>query len=166
MKKLLFFLSFATILSCSSSDDNSDDKSTDVTSDNKIELPTWLNGLYKSDKLNVTYPYPITHPYSLNFSKNDIVVKGVASSTPISMQAFIDNLKATGKLVSVKELNNAIEGDTTYQLTITHKNNPTDSYTVVTMYRVMKLADTNKVKVWYETKDTMYVNEVVQYTKK
>ena len=161
MKKLILLLSFVTLLSCSSSDDNS----TDVTSDNKIDLPTWLNGLYKSDKLNVTYPYPITHPYSLNFSMNDIVVKGVASSTPTSIQAFINNLKATGKLVSVKELYNAIDVDTTYQLTITHKNIPTDSYTVVTMYRVMKLADTNKVKVWYETKDKMYVNEVVQYTK-
>lgn len=88
------------MLACSGSDDNNSEV---VKPENEINVPTWLTGLYKADNLFPQFPYPKSHPYSLNFSANDIVVKGVSTSETKSMKAFIDSLKTVDKLVSVEE---------------------------------------------------------------
>lgn len=164
MKKLLFFLSFATILSCSSSDDNSDDSS-NSNSDNKIDLPTWLKGLYKADRVYSQFPYPKSNPYSLNFIENDIFVKGSSNSEVISLKAFIENLKATGEFVSVIEVYNS-SSLTNYRLIINYKNPYNVNAPYHYIWEISPRGDTGNLNVNYtKVENGNYGNSEIPYTK-
>ncbi|RWW92348.1 hypothetical protein [Flavobacterium cerinum] len=162
MRKTILLFSAFLMLACSSSDDNNSEV---VNPENEINVPTWLTGLYKADNLFSQFPYPKSHAYSLNFSTNDIVVKGVATSETKSMKAFIDSLKTIDKLVSVEETSTA----NTYKIIVSYKN--TESLAVdpdrfiYTIDPVEGVAGKINVEYYYVEKGSAYDYGTVRYTK-
>ena len=122
MKKITAILLCFTVLSCSKSDET---PSTPVANtDNKINLPRWLDGVYKADNVSLQYPYPKSQPYSMTFkSGNDIIIKGASNSLPESLQSKIDGFISSDKLISVNEEYD-INTHINYQLVITSKPTP------------------------------------------
>ena len=122
MKKITAILLCFTVLSCSRSDET---PSTPVANtDNKINLPRWLDGVYKADNVSLQYPYPKSQPYSMTFkSGNDIIIKGASNSLPESLQSKIDGFISSDKLISVNEEYD-INTHINYQLVITSKPTP------------------------------------------
>lgn len=122
MKKITAILLCFTVLSCSKSDET---PSTPVANtDNKINLPSWLDGVYKADNVSLQYPYPKSQPYSMTFkSGNDIIIKGASNSLPESLQSKIDGFISSDKLISVNEEYD-INTHINYQLVITSKPTP------------------------------------------
>ena len=102
MKKITIILLCFTALSCSKSDDTANTPI--ANTDNKINLPSWLDGFYKAENISLQYPYPKSQPYSMTFkSGNDIVIKGTSNSLIESLQSKIDGFISSDKLISVSE---------------------------------------------------------------
>lgn len=156
MKKVLLILTLFIAVSCSKSEDSSDNTNTDT----KINLPDWLNGTYKADHFGTTSPgvitlfYPKSNPYSIEFkSKNDMMTKALSATNPIeSLQSKINDLVSSGKLVSVEESYNTIPDFTSYIIVITTKPIPPSTSNEHISFTITKspAMDANKIKIDYK----------------
>lgn len=161
MKKSIFLFSAFLMLACSGSDDNSNSSN----DDKQINVPSWLRGQYNADDLNTQFPYPKSHPYSLNFSANDVVVKGVSTSEQKSMQAFIDSLETIDKLVSVEETSTS----NSYKIVVEYENTASLSSSpdrfIYTIDPVEGVAGKINVEYYYVERGASYDYGTVRYTK-
>ncbi|MDO8316599.1 MAG: hypothetical protein Q7T12_03655 [Flavobacterium sp.] len=100
MKKLLFFLSFATILSCSKSDDDSNSNGSSAN----FNPPAWIQGTWMQDVGGTPFG-------GFKFTSNNICQK----TTILTDQCFkemLDLYNSAGANATVSEL---IKSDTEYK---------------------------------------------------
>ena len=149
MKKITIILLCFTALSCSKSDDTADTPITNT--DNKINLPSWLDGTYKAENISLQYPYPKSQPYSMTFkSGNDIVIKGASNSITESLQTKIDEFASTDKLISVSESYDANTTFNNYHLVITSKPiSPSTSQNSIS-FEIVKTPLPNTIHIIYK----------------
>lgn len=160
MKKISILVLSLLMLACSGSDDNTNV----VTPTNEINVSTWLTGLYKADDLFPQFPYPKSHPYSLDFSANDIIVKGVATSQTQSIKSFIADLKASNRFISVNETITSNSYEIILQWTSTNGSTSPDRF-IYTIDPVEGIPGKINVEYYYVEGGASYDYGVVRYTK-
>lgn len=87
MKKLIFLLSFVTLLSCSSSDDNS---SNNNSSNSKFHPPAWIQGKWMSE-ISVGY----------KFTSDNVCT--VMSTTETCLKEMVEQYNTHGTNATVNE---------------------------------------------------------------
>ncbi len=91
MKKLFFFLSFATILSCSKSDDDSNSNA----SNSDFHPPTWIQGTWQQEGSTGT------SGLGFKFSSNDLCT--LISTAEQCQKGIIDIMRKSGQNSTVDE---------------------------------------------------------------
>jgi hypothetical protein len=163
MKKLPFIFIMFIILSCSKSDENI----TNPNSDTRINLPNWLTGKYKADKLFTQSPYPYSQPYSIEFkSGNDMIIKSTANSSEESLQKKIDDLVSSGKLISVEESYDTTSPDY-YVIVIKYKPIPPRTSDEIMYFKILNTplaTPGKKISIIYGASGTYSTEDQSYYT--
>lgn len=149
MKKITIILLCFMAVSCSKSEETANTPV--ANTDNKINLPSWLDGVYKADNVSLQYPYPKSQPHSMTFkSNNDIIIKGASNSLPESLQSKIDGFISSDKLISVSEEYD-INTHINYQLVITSKPTPPVTGWNYIHLTISQTGIPNTIQVLYKT---------------
>ena len=149
MKKIILILLCFTVVSCSKSDETTNTPA--ANTDNKINLPSWLDGAYKAELVSLQFPYPKSQPYSMTFkSGNDIVIKGASNSITESLQTKIDEFASMDKLISVSESYDTNATFNNYHLVITSKPiSPSTSQNSIS-FEIVKTPLLNTIQIIYK----------------